>query len=193
MKDNKHKRFTAEDIEYIKKNYGNIDIRLMANKLGRTTISVNKKAQSLGLNSSNSELIKIIDVANMFGVKNSTVLEYWVKKYGLKVKRINISKVGQRCSVMVKLDDLLKWMKNNPERYMTHNLELYALGIEPKWLKEKRELDLKVKPKRWWDKKDEHRLLMYYRMGLNYKQMSEKLDRTPNACKLKLFKLFEVS
>lgn len=192
LRANHGKPWTEEEKQILREQFGNVDVMTLVQKLKRSPKSITTKAYSLGITArENSELVSAIDVARLFGMNYSrTVIKWWIGKYGLKAKYINIERCSKRKLIMIDTRDLLEWMKNNQERYTTIHLELNILGSEPNWLKEKRKGDINKRKTRYWTKEEENRLIMYYRKGISYAEMADKFKRTPLACKKKIAKLF---
>lgn len=188
MRANHGNVWTFEEKQILKEQYGSVDIMTLVQKLKRSENAINRMAYSLGLGAiDNSEFICAQHVAEMFGLKNHTsIIRGWVGKHGLKAKRIGYKKDSKRKFVMIAQNDLMEWMEHNQDKYSTVHLELNILGDEPKWLKEKRKLDSKNTYSRNWPAEDTARLISYYRRGMNYKQIAEKLNRSPGACRRKV-------
>jgi excisionase family DNA binding protein len=186
MKNNK-KIWTEEEKQILVEQYGSVNIITLMQKLNRSKHSIVIMASRMGLgNKRDYEALRIKEIAEMFGVDKTTVRNTWIKNNGLKARRV-------MNELLVYPDDLLKWMKNNQNCYSTKKLEQNILGKEDKWLKEKRKKDRNAKPrdKKKWSNEEKERLLIYYRRGLKYSEISERLNRSEDACRCRVSNLFK--
>lgn len=175
---NDGKRYSDEDREYIRRHWGEVSLKRMAHKLQRKPTALIRYAENhkLGGFTVVGATFSTADVANMFGVDPSTVVNYWIKKYGLKVsKEVKYN----RNIIRIRINDLMFWCKYNQDKYSTLYLEEYALGKEPEWLKEKRKRDKCSIPKRQdWTTLLEKKLIEYVIQGMSNGEIAEKMNRT---------------
>lgn len=187
-----NKYWTEEEINTLKDLWGTKTIPQIAKKMGRSINSIKIKSTRLKLGAfkSNSEYLSVTQIARILNIDTHTILDRWIEKYNLKFKLIAPS--GIQKFKYVNIDDLLEWLKNNQDKWNSTRLEEYGLGVEPKWLKDKRKKDIEI-PKRSyykWTKAEDNKLIMYYRSGkLTYKQIGEKLNRSENAVDHRLARL----
>ena len=100
-------KYSDSDKEYILENWGSIKLATIANKLCRTPKGIIRftERNKIGGFSKTHEYLSTTEVANMFGVNPSTVINYWVGKYGLEHIR---QKINKREFIRITLDDLSK-------------------------------------------------------------------------------------
>ena len=136
------KRFWTEEEEVILSDlWGSESIEMIAKKLNRTESSILNKVFTLGLGSqidNNYDGLKLKDISDLLGVSVSIISISWVS-LGLKVKVKKITK--SKSYMYVEIDDLYEFLEKNQNIWDSRNLEKNILGIEPDWLKEKREND----------------------------------------------------
>lgn len=191
-------KWSQEEINILIEDFGTKDINTIRKKLKcRTVSAINTKAKTLGLCNDSGEYFTPKQVQEMFGYKSKSTVSNWINKYRLKVKRINIyTQNGGKKKILIDVYDLLKWLEKNQDKYTTINLEQYALGIEPNWLKEKRKCDylklLKTGRREFrWSKQDEEKLLRLYRDGKTMEEIGKLLGRSGQSCSKKLFRIFK--
>jgi excisionase family DNA binding protein len=102
--------------------------------------SLESKAYRLGLESAtlNSNWMTTTQIAEVLGIDRTTVVK-WFKNGVIKKEKYVLFKRGR---YVLNLEDFMKWLKNNQSLWDSRKVDLYALGEEPKWLKEKRKRDL---------------------------------------------------
>ena len=177
------KRWKEAEEEYLHENWGKQSLQELNKNLrklfGRKIEddSLKDKLFKLGICSfkSTGDWLTPGQMAAMIGYERSTI-KAWVKKGQIKVKR---KKYYKRTELLVQRSDFIKWLENNQDKWDSKSTELYALGEEPAWLKEKREKDKtrKYKPKQWTIEEEE-RGLMLFNKGMTYKEISKVLNKT---------------
>ena len=186
-------KYTAEEREYIESKWGEVSIRRIAQRLNRSQGAILKYAERYGLGGvyNNGCYLTPHDISKMFGVDSTIVKSSWIKNHGL----ISIRSPLRNSFVhRIKLDDLLDWCKNNQSRWSSLNLEIYALGTEPDWLKEKRRRDLSNGPRKVsWSLKEEKLLMKLVSEGMKFKDIAIKLGRTEGSCRRRRFMIIEKS
>lgn len=132
------KTWTDEQIEKLRDLWGTKDYRSIARNLGHTETAVRLKAKRLGLGAMKnaSDYMCAKEISRIMGVDFHTVTDYWIKKLGLQCRRIE----GKRKTlyIMVRHDELVRFLKNNQEIFDSRRIEPYGLGCEPEWLHQKR-------------------------------------------------------
>lgn len=177
-------------MEYLEESWGFVALKTMSDKLNRTKNAVELKAKKLGLGSLyRAEMLSANQVAKMIGVDTHTVTDYWIRKCKLKSKKRAMKKQEMW---LIDLSDLVKWLKKNKDKWNTRKLELYALGEEPKWLKEKRVKDLEIPIKRHhkWTKHEEEHVIYWYDRKTQ-KEIAKELGRTEGAIQRRVSRLKE--
>lgn len=182
MKPERHKRnWTPEDLEYLEESWGYTSLGAMAKSLQRTESAIRRKAQYMNLGSSRYAggiMYSPPQIAKMLGkcVKETYRL---INEGVIIAKRKKL--VNER-AYQVHIDDLLEFLKNHPDKWDSRNVEEFAFGIEPDWMKEKRKNDMELpQSQKSWNKYEESRLMELVREGYSMKEISEEMGRTVNA------------
>lgn len=175
---NANKHYTDDEHIFIQSNWGYMSVYAISKKLNRRPGAIVRYAENYGLGGcyAGGCYLSTYEVAEMFNVNASTVRNYWIKKYNLKS---NSTPLLKRPIHRILLDDLIQWCKNNQNKWSSVNLELYALGEEPRWLKLKRKKDnaSTIRKKKWTKKEDDYLLMMFYN-NFTIKEIAAKLERT---------------
>lgn len=185
-------RYTKEEIEYIKENYGIINTSTIAMKLGRSEQAIQKKAlQIFGSQSGHvaQALFTSVELSEALGVWNGAVAE-WIRKRGLPAKRYNKkltknAKHGNKFKVDtygIDIEDFFSWLKNNKENvYIKLEIvDLEALGYAPEWFLEdyKNKVIYSNGKRREWSQEEIDLLLhLFYNEGKKIKEIAEILGR----------------
>ncbi|AXG97787.1 helix-turn-helix domain-containing protein [Clostridium botulinum] len=185
------RKWTEEEVQYLEDNWGTVSIKYIAKKVNRTENAVILKAkrQGLGGTYSASECLTANLIANILKIDVHTVTDYWIPKCNLKGNKKTLR--GNASIYQIKLDDLIKWLKNNKDKWNASKVELYALGIEPEWLKEKRKIDSTAPERRnyKWTKEEENKLISCYKLGLKQKEISKQMNRSVDGIERKINRL----
>lgn len=184
------KKWSAEQIEYLEENWGEVSIKTIAQKISRSSGAVISKAQKLGLGScyKTGEYLNAYEVSKIMGVDSHMVPEYWIVKYGLKGRKRVLKKLS---AYQIELNDLVKWLKNNQDKWDSRKVELYALGKEPQWLKDKRKSDLNLPKKQFqiWTKEQDEMLINYYYSGKKQREIAEIMGRSIDGIEKRIHRL----
>lgn len=173
-----HKKYTDAEREFIANNYGDMKVSTIAEKLERSPGAITRYAENHGLGGvmRTGLFLSAPEVAAMFKVDYTTVTRYWIGRYGLKCTK---KALKQRRTYKITLDDLVKWCKNNQDKYSTLHLEEFALGQEFDWLKIKRKCDAHSIPKRQeWTTSAELQLIKLVEQGIPNKDIAKIMNRT---------------
>ena len=133
--------WTDEEIETLKNLWGEKTPDAIGRILGRSTGGIIGKAKLLHLGSylQSSEYLSMHQVTEILGVDSHVPVRTWIPKYKMPFVRRRIR--GNLLFRVIRLEDLMKWLKDNPEAWDARKVKPYALGTEPPWLKEKRAAD----------------------------------------------------
>jgi transposase len=184
------KNWTKEEIRYLDENWGVFPLETLSRHLGRTktAIIVKSKRLKLGGDYNSGEYLSARQVSKMLGVDDHTVTDYWVKKCGLKV---SFKRMRHRKMHLISYEDLLIWLKNNPDKWDSRRVKHLGLGMEYDWLKEKRLLD-SYRPRRRlqkWTQEEISRLKFYFKEGKKIREIAELMERTDNGVEHKLSRI----
>lgn len=182
-------RWTKEEINYLEDSWGTVTVKYLATKLNRTETAIRLKAERLQLSSCYTAAgdLSANEVSKILGVDIHAVTDCWMP-HGLKATK---KALIERESWFINLDDLMKWLKNNQDRWDSRRVELFALGTEPEWLKEKRKKDQSIPIKRFqkWTKEEDNFLVTYIKMGKTKKEIAKLLKRSVYAVKRRTSRL----
>jgi transcriptional regulator with XRE-family HTH domain len=180
------RRWTQEEIDFLTEHIGEMELSKICKKLGRTKSSVETKADRLNLAIvTNSLLFNISQVAAILGVDAKTI-RHWIESYGLPAKNLQLRKQKRK---FIDLDSLMKWLKNNPDRWRADRVEEYSLGTEPEWLVKKRREDNKrvdKKHKQRWTKEEIKTIYSMRSMHKSWEEIGKALNRSTNRRALQL-------
>lgn len=183
------KTWTEEKVELLKDMWGFKSIKVIAEKLEKTETAVILKAKSLGLGSAyTSELLNANQISQIFGVDRHVITDTWKDKYNLPLKKKTIKKSYQW---LISIEKLLKWCKENQKLWDSRKVELFALGSEPKWLKEKRKRDIEMPGRRFykWTIEEDRKAVALFKIGYRYKDIAKVLNRSTDGVERRLSRL----
>lgn len=181
------KKWTAEEIEYLKESWGNKSIATIAKNLNRSEKAVNSKKDRLNLggvlNSNANGAVTLTTLAKIIGNSGSYKKVSWIEKRGLKTHKVKINKHTINA---IYIHEFWEWAEKNQVFLDFSNFEKYALGAEPEWVDKKRVRDrLKNKQQNsygLWTKDEDERLLKYLKeYKYSWTEISKKLHRTCGA------------
>lgn len=190
----KRKKWTQEELDFLEEKWGVLSKKLIAKKLNRSLNSVIVKAVRLGLGGyiNARDEITLNLLINTLGYKNSYS---WVSKkfenHNIHIKKM---KIIDKSVKMVNINEFWKWAEKNKEILNFADFEEGALGKEPLWVKEKRNIDKnslnKINRNRLWTKYEEQLLISKVKsMRYTYEELSKEFNRTEGAIKSRLNKL----
>ncbi|MDQ0149147.1 helix-turn-helix domain-containing protein [Eubacterium multiforme] len=171
------RKWTEKEINYLLEKWGSSGVEKIAKYLKRKETAVIAKARKLGLKTLyKGEYLTTPDIAAILGITQQTVWK-WIKTNKFKISKKNIL---NRKMYLITLENLVKWLKDNQDSWDASKVELYALGIEPKWLIEKRKIDAKKYKKRYksWSKNEDFQLINMYKLGYRAKDIAKEINRS---------------
>lgn len=177
---NHKKNWTPQDDEYLGESWGHISLGMIAENLQRTEESIRTRAKVLCLGKSRYAggiMYSPPQIANMLGKCRTEIyrlIDEGIIK-GRKRKLINEK------AYQVHVDNLMEFLEKHPDKWDSRKVEEFAFGVEPDWMKEKREKDKKLSNHRKpWTKYEDSQLVWLVREGHSMKEIAEKLGRTVN-------------
>ena len=114
----------------------------LSTKLGKTkkAIVLKSRKMKLGASTTADEYLTANQVAVLLNKSTHTIIK-WIREYNLKaVKKIMLYR---RQFWLIRHYDLLKWLKNNQDRFDSRKIDFLDFGYQPEWLKKKIRLDYK--------------------------------------------------
>ena len=186
-------RWTDSDIEVLLNLWGQHTIPEISRITGRSINSIHVKSVRLGLGGQykRGDIMNANQVAKLLGVDRHAVTDRWIKKYGLPAKQKYIYNTKKKRYWVIKYDDLIKWLKNNPNKWSSKNADK-LFGVGEKWYAEKHNQDIsypKNRFKKWSTLEDQTALYLFYNKGLNCRQISERMDRSAPSIERRLSRL----
>lgn len=184
-----YKHWTLAEEEYLLSCYGSVMINNVCRKLKRDVKKVETKARRMGLGGIKDNYLNPSQIAELFGIDHKCISETWVKR-GLKFdKRSDMKKTSSYTT----LDNLLRFLKANQDIFDSRKLEINALGIEPKWLKEKRVRDKErpAREKKVWSYYEEQELIRLYKQKMRAEDIGKMLNRSKSSIHRKVSRLSE--
>lgn len=167
-------------VEYLIENYGTRSVKAIAAYLNLTKTQVVKKAISLKLGGAyDTGMLNKRQVCSILKMKNETITKLDIPFQ----KRRMISQM----MYFIKLEDLLDWLEDNQDKFYANNIQRFALGVEPNWLKEKRETETRERQR--WTPTEMANLKEMYRNGIPYEQIAIELKRSKKAVSKKMNRL----
>lgn len=173
--------WTDAEIETLKELWGDKTPDHIARKLDRTTCGIIQKAKALQLGSflHKSEYITLHQATELLKVDSHVPARTWIPKYNFPVTRRRIR--GNLVFSVVRYDDFMQWLKDHPEAWDSRKVDLYGLGTEPPWLKEKRAADQKRQAKPTGTKytaADDAAIRRGRRLRKTYKEIGRQIGRS---------------
>lgn len=183
--------WSREEVELMQELWGTYTIPQIAKRLNRSVLAVKVKSGRLGLGRyvNSSQYITANQAAVLLQVDIHTVTDVWIPaglRFTWKAPQ------GKRKFRYIRMDDLLEWLRENPDRWDSRRVELFALGSEPEWLKEKRKADLTRPARRalkWTPDEDSRLVTMFRRGDRTYAEMGAELGRSPDAVERRVARL----
>lgn len=189
-----NKRWSKEDVEYIKQAWGNTNIVTIKNKLKRSKEAIKIKATRLGLGGATTNSYKYITANKASKILNcdrKKILK-WIYRGQLKAKYMAIAR--ERKMWCIEFEEFIDFLKNNPNKWDSKKVEKHALGYEFEWLVEKRKKDeIKSPVLNLYSTDDEKKIYEMIRENYTYKQIAEELQRTEKGISNKIRRMYKRS
>jgi hypothetical protein len=186
------KTWTREEDEALKELWGDSTPDSIGRQLGRTTVAIIQRRKILGLPPyiEGGEFITVNQATQLLGVDSHVPDRTWIPKYNFPVKYRRTA--GRVRFKVVKVEDLMKWLKDNPDAWDSRKVEPYALGTEPAWLKEKRAADAakEHKPRNKKYTPQEDAAIVYgLHKNLTYRQIGAQIGRSADSVQARSYRL----
>lgn len=176
----KRKKWKNEEIDYLKRFYGERSIEYIAKKLKRKPYAVLRKARRIGLGSmaDYTDSLTPYQLAKALNVHPGTIKNL-IKRYGLPARK---QKLYKGYVYKINVESFWKWAENNKQRIHWENVEINILGKEPLWVNMARRVSPTQK-KRFvrWSAYEIEQLKFCYNKGLSLDKIAKKLNRTKNS------------
>lgn len=172
----KRRKWSKEDEKYLETWWGIKSLNHFVKKLNRSENSIIAKSKRLKLGGAYGKYDLIAYQASKILKVDFKTLKLWSKKYNFPMEKKVLRK---RERYLIELEKLMIWLENNKELWDASRVEMYALTLEPEWLKEKRKYDYYHRSKiKNWTKDEDLKVLKMYMDGLSPKEISEVHDRS---------------
>lgn len=181
-----NRKWTKEDVEYLKEKWGTVSIPYIAQKLNRSVNAIKLKAGRLNLGPmlENGSYVTLNQVAIALTGKNfsSYCKKSWIENRGMPVHN---KKVIKNTFKIVYLDEFWKWAEKNRSFLDFSKMETLTLGKEPEWVNEQRKKDytsnaLQRKDK-WTPYEDDKLRYLLKQQKYGYAEVAEILHRSEGA------------
>lgn len=181
-----NRKWTKEDVEYLKEKWGNVSISSIAKKLNRSVNAVKLKAKRLGLGPmlENGSYVTLNQVAIALTGRNfsSYYKKSWIENRGMPVHN---KKVINNTFKIIYLDEFWKWAEKNRSFLDFSKMEPLTLGKEPAWVNEQRKKDYKSnalqRKDRWMPYEDDKLRYLLKQQKYGYAEVAEILHRSEGA------------
>lgn len=181
-----NRKWTKEDVEYLKEKWGNVSISSLAKKLNRSVNAVKLKTKRLGLGPmlENGSYVTLNQVAIALTGRNfsSYYKKSWIENRGMPV---NNKKVINNTFKIIYLDEFWKWAEKNRSFLDFSKMEPLALGKEPEWVNEQRKKDYKSnalqRKDQWTPYEDDKLRYLLKQQKYGYAEVADILHRSEGA------------
>ncbi len=188
------KKWTTEEVDYLKDSWGTYSIDSICKKLGRSKCAIMNKVKRLELGPflENGDYITFKQLVEALGYNGTGgyLAKSWIKNRKLPVMN---KKVGKTSVKVINLDDFWKWAEKNKAFLDFSKFEPMTLGVEPSWVKKKREYDVKkktiIQKNVWTQKEDEYLIFLLNQYKYSYKDISKKMNRSEGAINRRIIEL----
>ena len=192
----KHPKWTMEEFEFLKNNWGKLSKQEIAEKLNRSFSSVYIKAARIGLKNYfvYSEEITLNALYKMIYKRCcDTEILHKLQSYSIPINK-NIP-CKNKAFRTIKIADFLEWFEQNKRVIDLSLTDEGCFGVdEPDWLKEKRNADKKAAAygphnRKWTPEENEKLINLVNSQKYGYRDISIILKRTEGALKRQMLKL----
>jgi len=138
------KRWTGQELEFLRDRWGSTSVKGLARSLGRTETAIVIKARRLKLGAflAAGDYVTLEQVYVALGISNGGSAYRkisWIKNRGFPVKH----KTVKNCKFqIVRLADFWAWAEQNQDILDFSRFEPLSLGKEPDWAEQKRRFDV---------------------------------------------------
>lgn len=173
------RKWTKEEEQEFEELWGTMKIEQLSKKLDRSVYSLKVKAVRMGLGSmieNNTDVLTIYDIIDILNISRDRIITW--SKYGLKLKEKFVT--NSKSYYYVEWNDLIIFLKEHQDLWDANKVDMYMLGEETDWLKEKRKRDSLNKPKEYrvWTSSDKTTAINYFKLGYSYEDIAKLLNRS---------------
>ena len=181
-----NRKWTKEDVEYLKEKWGTVSIPYIAQKLNRSVNAIKLKAGRLNLGPmlENGSYVTLNQVAIALTGRpfSSYYKKSWIENRGMPVHN---KKVMNNTFKIIYLDEFWKWAEKNRSFLDFSKMETLTLGKEPEWVNEQRKKDYKSnalqRKDKWTPYEDDKLRYLLKQQKYGYAEVAEILHRSEGA------------
>lgn len=135
------KRWTEEETEFLKENWGKMSTKDIGDKLGKTAKCVRNRACYIGLGPS-FDASKHLTLANVFkALYGYSYNKDCIKRLEEKGFPFHVRVFNKKRYRLVDPEKMWKWLKVHQDEFDFVEFTEYSLGAEPDWVRVKRKAD----------------------------------------------------
>lgn len=188
----RQKNWSTEEVDYLQEAWGKTSLKTICKNLKRTQNAVVLKASRLKLGAfkDGNGVMTLCQLTSALGYTGSYS---WIKqkllKYGLPIIK---QKIRTKIVLKVDVEKFWKWAESNKHVINWSKVEKNILGVEPKWVDERRKIDFynKENYNKPWTNNEDSQLKAYVEKGLTYIEISKKLNRTSEAVRRRIYEFY---
>lgn len=183
------KNWSTEEKDYLAEHYGEVSMKALAKRMGRSVNGIKIMRTRLGLGRflENGDYVSLnqLHVAIYGRALNNYIIDTW-ERNGLPIRRQKVENVKFR---VVGLADFWQWAAQHKGLMNFKNFERHALGFEPDWVDIKRQHDFyKREHNDPWTKQEDRRLEDM--LGKNtYMEITAAINRSNAAVRRRIYDL----
>lgn len=187
-------KWKVEDLDYLRRNWGRVELSTICKHLGRTESAVIARAFILKLSPCylQSEDIPLAEFCRDTGISNVRIRKTLALKFDFPLKYKKPNKKRYYC--YVDIEKIVAWLESHQSMYNASKIPLYYFGEEPEWLIKKRKADSYLESEtvdtKWkadhWSDEDFQKLKDMVAAGRSQAEIAKELGRTPGAVRGKL-------
>ncbi|WP_068675142.1 hypothetical protein [Oceanobacillus sp. Castelsardo] len=175
------RNWTSDEITYLKDSIGLYKLTTIARNLDRSYDSVRVKMTRLSLSNTKAQTgyITFHELAQLLKVDRNTV-KGWAMNY--KLPYIKKATRARKYFYFIDPPAFWDWAEQHKDKVQFSNIDPQSIPPEPEWVERERRKDTYSPKKRRyqkWTTKEETCLIELRKSGLTFKEISEKMGRSP--------------
>lgn len=185
----KQKRWTTEEVDFLKTWYGNKPIPWIASKLDRPVGSVQRKIERMKLPRTTEAAgkITVYQLAKSLNVDNHTVY-LWIEKHEMPHQK---KVVGyEKEYILINVKRFWNWAKKSQSLINFSKIERNVLLPEPEWFDDARKRDAEMIPNKtqqyWTEEEDKEIWYLFYKRGYTQERIGKEMNRSRRAVQKRL-------
>lgn len=188
--------WTAEDMDYLRRNWGKLTVATLASTLHRDPAAIHQRAHVMHLPPiyTASEDICLSDFIEATGIGRDRIVRHLAVHHDFPLKKKKIS--CRKSYYYVIWDEILDWLEGHQDLFDASLVSQDFFIPEPQWLTEKRIRDRKDKSdinyqvtKRPWTQQDKDKAKYLLSIGMDHDFIAKELGRSKKAVAFQLSKM----